>query len=596
MATNLAYAYAADITKVETDANGDLLVYGRAAGPDLDADQQICDPEWLKKAMPSWAEWGNVREMHQPICAGVGLVTEETDDGWSVKSKVVDDNTAKKIHAKALKGYSVGIKDPRVVKDATAPGGRIVGGEIVEISYVDRPANPTAKLMICKAVGASPALAPVEAPVAKSPTPLDLASDLQKLLNKHSDATPKPVADEPLAPPEPVGAVLVDPVIPAPEVAKAAAGAAAPADDQPGPATAGEGTVEKAAGTLSADDALTKAIVEALQSYADRVDAAKGAMPPLKPGGPPRYPINSVQDLKDAIQAFGRGKDTDKAKIKAHIKAEAKRLGKSDLIPDDWKALLVKDAAALDNATTKHDPAELKAILAGLVNCMKAELDELVAGENEIWDIRRLLETVSGFCSWWSSEAYGGETTSPYNESGPTYMSLSADPDQTKTADATAATGDVAPAADADATKTADATKAADVGDTAKTDAPNATKAAAPAAGEKTGTTSGGGATSPADENGLAALVKSAIADAITPSVERIATLEATLAKALALPESGGPVITRTSGQAAAAGRHDSAQVQAQINELMSKAAATTDMTLRRGYTDRANVLKKALV
>jgi hypothetical protein len=589
MATDLAYAYAADITKVETDSNGDLLVYGRAAGPDLDADQQICDPEWLKKAMPSWAEWGNVREMHQPICAGVGLVTEETDDGWSVKSKVVDPGTAKKIHAKALKGYSVGIKDPRVVKDATAPGGRIVGGEIVEISYVDRPANPTAKLMICKAVGASPALAPVEAPAAKPPTPLDLASDLQKLLNKHSSTMPKPVTDEPVTPSEPVGAVLVDPVVPAPEPAEAAPAPAGAVDDQSGPAPAGEGTVEKAAGALSADDALTKAIVEALQSYADRVDAAKGAMPPLKPGGPPRYPINSVQDLKDAIQAFGRGKDTDKAKIKAHIKSEAARLGKSDLIPDDWKAVLVKAAASLDNATTKHDPAELKAILAGLVNCMKAELDELVAGENELWDIRRLLETVSGFCSWWSSEAYGGETTSPYNESETAFMSLSADPDQTKTAD-TAADGEAAP------TGAPDATKAADAGDTTKTDAPDATKAAAPTAGDGADTASAGDKPPAADENGLAALVKSAVADAINPSVERIATLEATLAKALALPESGGPVITRTSGQAAAAGRHDATQVQAQINELMSKAAATTDMTLRRGYTDRANVLKKALV
>jgi hypothetical protein len=501
--------------------------------------------------MPGWAQWSNIREMHQPICAGIGLITEESDDGWAVKSKVLDSGTAKKIQAGGLKGYSVGIKNPSIVKDATAPGGRIVGGEIVEISYVDRPANPTAKLTICKAVGASPALAPVEAPVevavsGKAPTPADLAADLAKLLKKHQDATPKPVTDEPLTPAAPAGAVLVDPIVPAPEVAEAAPERVAPAVDQPAPAAGAEGTVGKAAGTLSADDALTKAIVEALQSYANRIDSAKGAMPPLKPGGPPRYPISSVQDLKDAISAFGRGKDTDKAKIKAHIKAEAARLGKSDLIPDNWKAVLVKDAASMDDATIKHDPAELKAILAGLVNCMKAELDELVAGENELWDIRRLLETVSGFCSWWSSEAYGGETTSPYNESGPTYMSLSADPDQTKT---TAAPGGAAPADTADATKTADA-----------------------------------------------ALVKSAVADAINPSVERIATLEATLAKALALPESGGPVITRTSGQAAAAGRHDSAQLQADINELMNKAAATTDLTLRRGYTDRANLLKKALV
>ena len=47
------------------------------------------------------------------------------------------------------------------------------------------------------------------------------------------------------------------------------------------------------------------------------------------------YPIESEEDLKNAIQAYGRAKDKDKAK--AHIMKRAKALGKDDLIPDNWR-------------------------------------------------------------------------------------------------------------------------------------------------------------------------------------------------------------------------------------------------------------------
>ncbi|MEV0968506.1 hypothetical protein [Microtetraspora glauca] len=158
---DITHAYAATVTKAERDAAGDLIVYGKATGPDVDLDAQICDPAWLKTAMPKWMTWGNLREMHQPIAAGIGIELAAEGDDWMLKSKVVDDGTAKKIEAGALKGYSVGIKNAQVVKDAAAPGGRIVGGEIVEVSYVDRPCNPTATLALAKAAG-NEALAPVD--------------------------------------------------------------------------------------------------------------------------------------------------------------------------------------------------------------------------------------------------------------------------------------------------------------------------------------------------------------------------------------------------------------------------------------------------
>ncbi len=48
------------------------------------------------------------------------------------------------------------------------------------------------------------------------------------------------------------------------------------------------------------------------------------------------FPIVTVQDLQNAISAFGRA--SDKAAAKAHIIKRAKALGRTDLIPDDWKS------------------------------------------------------------------------------------------------------------------------------------------------------------------------------------------------------------------------------------------------------------------
>lgn len=177
---DITHAYAATVTKAERDAAGDLIVYGKATGPDVDLDAQICDPAWLKSAMPAWMTWGNLREMHQPIAAGIGIELAATGDDWMLKSKVVDDGTAKKIEAGALKGYSVGIKDAKVIKDASAPGGRIVGGTIVEVSYVDRPCNPTATLALTKAA-TSGRLAPVDADGKVLDTDADKSATLEGL-------------------------------------------------------------------------------------------------------------------------------------------------------------------------------------------------------------------------------------------------------------------------------------------------------------------------------------------------------------------------------------------------------------------------------
>lgn len=154
--TDLTHAYC-DITKAERNAEGDLVVTGRATGPDVDLDRQICDPAWLAKAMPEWYSTGaNVREMHTSIAAGRGDELVQNGDGWDLRSIVVDPVSARKVEKQVLRGYSIGIRNPQVIKDVKAPGGRIVGGQIVEVSLVDRPANPSCQLVLAKALKPGP--------------------------------------------------------------------------------------------------------------------------------------------------------------------------------------------------------------------------------------------------------------------------------------------------------------------------------------------------------------------------------------------------------------------------------------------------------
>lgn len=539
----IQYAYAADIVKAERDEEtGDLIVYGKATGPDLDLDEQICDENWLKTAMPGWFEFANLREMHQPIAAGVGIELEQQGDDWFLKSRCVDPNTAKKIEAGVLKGYSVGIKSPKVVKDADAPGGRITGGDIVEISYVDRPCNPTAKMAIAKAAGADTALQPVEAEpdevTIKVAGAVFKPSDLAKLVatKKSADTVP---ADE--------TADTAD----VPEVVDVEPDGA----DEPVP---------------DADTAEKRAF-----STAEREQAAdEGA---AMPDG--SFPIKSVKDLKNAIKAVGRAKDP--AAAKKHIKQRAKKLGREDLIPEGWKAADT-DLTKAEAEQMVHNPAELAAIRSGLIALIHAELDELENGEPELWDIEGLLCSLRQFLNWWDNEAWNGETESPRETPKPG--------------------GGTEPSTETEV-------KDADEEETVEPDTTKASTSEESTQDTPDDTTSSTAKTVELDENRLAELVKSAVAEAKESLTEQAAeerkALEAELAKVkdqlaqvLALPEPGGPVLTRTPAQAQIAKAADAALIKRQEADRLfahADSVAGTDPRLAQGYRDRATALLKQL-
>jgi hypothetical protein len=80
-----------EITKADKNADGTLMVYGKATDDSLDIDQQICDPIWLDSAMPEWFKTGgNIREQHSNIAAGVAKEYEKKADGHYIHALVVD--------------------------------------------------------------------------------------------------------------------------------------------------------------------------------------------------------------------------------------------------------------------------------------------------------------------------------------------------------------------------------------------------------------------------------------------------------------------------------------------------------------------------
>lgn len=181
MAMDYTTGYAS-IVKYDKNDDGTLMVFGKATDDTLDLDSQICDPTWLDSAMPAWFKsGGNIREMHGPSAAGVAKEYEVKADGHYIGVHVVDPIAVKKVEAKVYQGFSIGIKSPRVVRDTKAANGRIIDGSIIEISLVDRPANPSAKLILAKSVVGESSLVQVEElHEYKAPLPTAIAKMTEK--------------------------------------------------------------------------------------------------------------------------------------------------------------------------------------------------------------------------------------------------------------------------------------------------------------------------------------------------------------------------------------------------------------------------------
>lgn len=151
------------------------MVWGYASTPALDLDDEVVKLEAIKSALPDYLEWGNIREMHQPSAVGVAVETSVDERGLWLGAHVSDDQAWRKCKPTTLadgtvvppvyKGFSIGGQVTRKV------GKSIESLKLIEISLVDRPANPECRIEVVK--GAE-VVKSGEATLVKTHSPADL--------------------------------------------------------------------------------------------------------------------------------------------------------------------------------------------------------------------------------------------------------------------------------------------------------------------------------------------------------------------------------------------------------------------------------------
>lgn len=169
-----------DLAKTEEQDDGTIKVWGYASADTEDSDGETITADAMKAALPGYMKWGAVREMHQAKAAGTAIEAEVLDDGktW-FGAHIVDTEAVKKVKTGVYKGFSIGGK---VTERDELNKTVIKGLNLIEVSLVDRPANPEAVLTMYKAEGLDD-----ELPAGEEVSPVDQLADL---LNK-GEITPE---------------------------------------------------------------------------------------------------------------------------------------------------------------------------------------------------------------------------------------------------------------------------------------------------------------------------------------------------------------------------------------------------------------------
>jgi hypothetical protein len=416
-----------------------MYVYGKATGPDLDLDQQRCDADWLKTAMPEWFQIGNIREQHDgKRAAGKAVEHDILDDGHYIKAHIVDPIAVLKVKNEVYTGLSIGIGQPRVEKSTTAPNGLIKGGKIFEVSLVDRPALPTATFRMCKAakpgmevssgdfdssrmlvrcgdfiekaqdevpemtVKLGEALTEeqkrkfdalfeqeddVEKDILKSFN-RDEAIDLVKATLAKAPSEHSPVQVPPISPPEELddimGAKSAIALIAQLIQSEASDMVCAPNEDYDielllQAVSALRCFICREKGEPGGDGMIMLAAgLEKKAKYdAEQLRSMLSSGKAMKnKNGDPSYPIADKEDLQNAIHAVGRGSGDHDA-IRAYIKRRASAIGASDMIPDSWTK------SAEPDLTKDSDGQETKGSEGAASEGADSEIEKSVEGTQE---------------------------------------------------------------------------------------------------------------------------------------------------------------------------------------------------------------------
>jgi hypothetical protein len=140
-----------EFSKVEEQEDGTLKVSGIASSEAVDSDGEIITAEAMKAAIPDYMAFGALREMHTSWAAGTAIKCEVgADNRTYFEALVVDAEACKKVQTGTYKGFSIG---GRWTKRDPLNKSVITGIKLIEVSLVDRPANPEAVFSMGKVEG-----------------------------------------------------------------------------------------------------------------------------------------------------------------------------------------------------------------------------------------------------------------------------------------------------------------------------------------------------------------------------------------------------------------------------------------------------------
>jgi HK97 family phage prohead protease len=151
------------------------VVAGYASTEATDAHGETILKSAIEAALDGYLEFPAVRQIHQLDAVGKTIEATVDDRGLYIECKIVDDTAWTKITEGVFMGFSVGGKILARDKDDKTVITKI---RLDEISLVDRPSNPEAKIDLWKAAGAE-----VD-PVTKANAALDaIEGKIDRLMN-----------------------------------------------------------------------------------------------------------------------------------------------------------------------------------------------------------------------------------------------------------------------------------------------------------------------------------------------------------------------------------------------------------------------------
>ena len=127
------------------------IIEGYASLPNLDDQGDIIPLDVIDAALPRFMKWANLREMHDKSAAGKVLKATVDEHGLRIQARVDDPTAWAKVKSGVYQGFSVGGDIPEDATEQRADGARIIKEVMLnEISLVDRPANPKARISVVK--------------------------------------------------------------------------------------------------------------------------------------------------------------------------------------------------------------------------------------------------------------------------------------------------------------------------------------------------------------------------------------------------------------------------------------------------------------